>query len=82
VAGFGRAKIKAQIQKAGEESRTRLRTGGVYAFPKRNGNQAVQDASFGSTAFSLRSQTIKHSDVQKLQAGTTIDLNVLKNLGK
>jgi hypothetical protein len=71
AAGFDRAKIKAQIEKSGEERRTRLRSNGVYAFPKRNGNQAVQDASLGSTAFSLRSRTIKHSDVQKLQAGTT-----------
>jgi hypothetical protein len=82
VAGFGYAEIKAQIEKLGEESRTRLRSSGVYAFPKRNGNRAVQDAPVGSTAFSLRSRKIKHSDVRKLQAGTTIDLNVLKNLGK
>jgi hypothetical protein len=41
VAGFGRAKIKAQIEKSGEERRTRLRSNGVYAFPKSNGNQAV-----------------------------------------
>jgi hypothetical protein len=71
MTGFGRAKIKEQIEKSGEEGRTRLRSGGVYAFPKRNGNQAVQDASLGSTAFSLRSRTIRHSDVRKLQAGTT-----------
>jgi hypothetical protein len=82
VAGFGRAKIKAQIEKSGEERRTRLRSSGVYAFPKRNGNRAVQDAPLSSTAFSLKSRKIKHSDVRKLQAGTTIDLNVLKNLGK
>jgi hypothetical protein len=41
VAGFGRAKIKEQIEKSGEERRTRLRSNGVYAFPKSNGNQAV-----------------------------------------
>jgi hypothetical protein len=82
VAGFGRAKIKTQIEKSGEERRTRLRSSGVYAFPKRNGNRAVQDAPLGSTPFSLRSRKIKNSDVRKLQTGTTIDLNVLKNLGK
>jgi hypothetical protein len=41
VARFGRAKIKAQIEKSGEERRTRLRSNGVYAFPKSNGNQTV-----------------------------------------
>jgi hypothetical protein len=41
VAGFGRAKIKAQIEESGEERRTRLRSNGVYVFPKNNGNQAV-----------------------------------------
>jgi hypothetical protein len=41
VAGFGRAKIKAQIEKSGEDRRTRLRSNGVYAFPKSNGNQGV-----------------------------------------
>jgi hypothetical protein len=82
VAGFGHAKIKEQIEKSGKERRTRLRSNGVYAFPKSNENQAVQDASLGSTPFSFRSRKIKHSDVRKLQAGTTIDLNALKNLGK
>jgi hypothetical protein len=35
VAGFDRAKIKAQIEKSGKERRTRLRSNGVYAFPKK-----------------------------------------------
>jgi hypothetical protein len=51
-------------------------------FQKATGIKQSKTRRSAQTRFSLRSRKIKHSDVRELLARTTIDLNVLKNLGK